>query len=78
MIISDHETRITDLEAQNPEALRSLTDVNFGTLPDNGKDQYTVKYDFASDNFMLLPDNSGLPDAPIDGKAYTRKDESWV
>ena len=26
------------LEAENPEALRGLTDVNFGTLPDNGKD----------------------------------------
>lgn len=78
LIIADHETRIANLELENPEALRNLTDVNFGALPDIGKDQYTVKYDFASDAFMLLPDNSGLPDAPIDGKAYTRKDEAWV
>lgn len=70
LIIVDHESRITNLEAENPEALRGLTDTNFGTLPDSGKDQYTVKYDYASDKFMLLQDNSGLPDAPIDGQAY--------
>lgn len=27
---------------------------------------------------MLLPDNSGLPDAPIDSKFYGRRDEAWV
>lgn len=26
---------------------------------------------------MLLPDNSGLPDAPINGVLYGRKDEAW-
>jgi hypothetical protein len=58
--------------------LRGLTDVNFGTLPDIGKDQYTVKYDYLSNEFMLLPDNSGLPDAPIDGLKYVREDSLWV
>lgn len=38
LIIVDHESRITNLEAENPEALRGLTDTNFGTLPDSGKD----------------------------------------
>lgn len=27
---------------------------------------------------MLLPDNSGLPDAPVDGLKYAWKDETWV
>lgn len=67
LTLQNHETRIEALESSNPEALRSLTDTNFGVLPDNAKDQYTVKYDYTSDKFMLLPDNSGLPDAPVDG-----------
>lgn len=73
-----HENRITALETSNPESLRGLTDTNFGTLPNAGKDGYVVKYDFLSDKFLLNPDNSGLPDAPIDGLPYVRKDETWV
>lgn len=47
--VLDHEGWIDALEADNPEALWGLTDTNFGSLPDIGKDQYTVKYDFTSD-----------------------------
>lgn len=73
----DHETRISQLESENPEQLRGLTDTKFGVLPDSGKDQYTVKYDYTSDKFMLLPDNSGINDAPINGQQYIRIDEGW-
>jgi hypothetical protein len=76
--LDDHELRIDALEATNPEALRGLSDVNFGTLPNPGKDQYTVKYDNTSDTFMLLPDNSGINEAPIDNLKYARKNEDWV
>lgn len=75
--LSNHETRIGNLETSNPEQLRGLTDTNFGLLPDINKNQYTVKYDYTSDKFMLLPDNSGIIDAPIDGLSYVWKDEDW-
>ena len=75
--LENHETRIEALESSNPEQLRGLTDTNFGTLPNPAKDQYTVKYDNTSDKFLLLPDNSGMPEAPIDGLLYSRKDEAW-
>ena len=75
--LDDHELRIDALEATNPEALRGMTDVDFGTLPNPAKDQYTVKYDNTSDTFLLLPDNSGMPEAPVDGLKYARKDEDW-
>lgn len=76
LTLQDHETRIDTLETNPPPSMWTLPDTNFGTL-DNSKNGYVVKYDAPSDDFMLLPDNSGLPDAPIDGNLYGWKDEAW-
>ncbi len=43
----------------------------------SGQDGYVVGFDYVSDKFIVRPDNSGLPEAPIDGIAYNRKDEAW-
>ena len=64
----DHEGRISALESDNPEALRSLTDVNM-TL-NAGEDQKVVYYNFAEDKFKLKVDAGGIGDAP-DASAYT-------
>lgn len=76
-IATDHETRIDDLEATNPEALRGLSDVLFPTLGPTQNDKI-IAYDSTSDKFILRSDNSGLPDADIDGTPYLREDGTWV
>ncbi len=43
----------------------------------SGQDGYVVSFDYVSDKFVVRPDNSGLPEAPIDGLSYVRKDEAW-
>ncbi len=70
----DHEGRIQALESDNPEALRSLTDVNM-TL-NAGEDQKVVYYNFAEDKFKLKVDASGVGDAP-DAQNYTRSAGIW-
>ena len=76
-IATDHETRIDDLEATNPEALRGLSDVLFPTLDVTQNDKI-IAYDSTSDKFILRSDNSGLPDADIDGTPYLREDGTWI
>lgn len=75
--VNSHETRIDALEAENPEALRGLTDTNFGTL-DITKDQRVVSYDFTTDKFILKLDSSGIGDAPNDGSNYVRRNGLWI
>lgn len=72
--VNSHETRIDALEAENPEALRGLTDTNFGTL-DITKDQRVVSYDFTTDKFILKLD---IGDAPNDGSNYVRRNGLWI
>lgn len=75
--MNSHETRIDALEAENPEALRGLTDTDFGTL-DITKDQRVVSYDFTTDKFILKLDSSGISDAPNDGSNYVRRNGLWI
>lgn len=51
MTLADHEGRIQALETDNPEALRSLTDVAVTIAPtEDGK---FLKYENATDKFVL-------------------------
>ncbi len=58
------------------QQLRALDDTSMPTLG-SGQDGYVVSFDYVSDKFVVRPDNSGLPEAPIDGLSYVRKDEAW-
>lgn len=65
--VQDHEVRISTIEARPyPEALRDLSDVNIQQFDD----QKVVKYDLASDKFVLGDVQSGIQDVPNDGKRY--------
>jgi hypothetical protein len=61
--LGTHETRLDALESSNPEALRSLTDVNLGTL-DSGANGKVLFYEHATDSFRLKIDEGGIPDVP--------------
>lgn len=60
--LADHELRIDALESTNPEALRSLTDVQMSLGP--LEDQKIVYYNATSDKFELKTDAAGISDAP--------------
>lgn len=60
--LSNHEIRISNLESENPEALRSLTDVNISLSP--AEDQKVLYYNAAEDKFKLKVDASGVSDVP--------------
>lgn len=81
LTLTNHETRIQTLEADNPEALRTLTDVQVTIAPtEDGK---FLKYDSTTDKFILgtsslanLSDIDFTP-APVSGDVLKYDGISW-